>query len=50
MEQVQFAATSPIRGFPSLVFGDGDTLVPVKQDYLSAQATLEHLETLQKTG
>ena len=42
--EVDFARHSPIRGFPSLALDLDGRLAPIKLDYLSAKATLEHLQ------
>jgi len=44
--QIQFSRQSPIRGFPSLVLEQDGELLPVQQDYHSAQVTLDHLREL----
>jgi putative protein-disulfide isomerase len=44
--QIQFSRQSPIRGFPSLVLEQDGELIPVQQDYHSAQVSLDHLQEL----
>lgn len=44
--QVDFARRSPIDGFPSLVMGVDEELVPITRDYLDPQPTLDHINRL----
>ena len=45
-QQVRFAANAPISGFPSLCLDVRGQLLPVRQDYRSADSTLQHLQEL----
>jgi len=46
MEQIEFARSLPIQGFPSLVFSQQGQQQALPLDYLDAQVTLEHLARL----
>jgi len=46
MEQIEFARSLPIQGFPSLVFSQEGHQQALPLDYLDAQVTLEHLARL----
>ncbi|GGA92625.1 DsbA family protein [Agarivorans gilvus] len=46
MEQIEFARSLPIQGFPSLVLSQHGQQQALPLDYLDAQVTLEHLARL----
>jgi putative protein-disulfide isomerase len=46
MEQIEFARSLPIQGFPSLVLSQHGQLQALRLDYQDAQVTLEHLDSL----
>ncbi|MDO6765891.1 DsbA family protein [Agarivorans sp. 1_MG-2023] len=46
MQQIQFARSLPIQGFPSLVLAVGESYHPVQLDYKHAQVSLEHVAEL----
>ena len=50
LEQVRFAAQSPISGFPSLALAVNDTLHRVRMDYQSHTLTLQHIDELAGTA